>query len=84
MTLQSFLNKARGDFELTIFWDGSGMRRVCEDVEIPDYDPDTDGRRDWSEYVNDWDSVKNCRVTQYRLAANRNYNGPAIWIDIAR
>lgn len=84
MTLQELLNKTRGDFELTIFWEGHDMKRVCEDEEIPDYDPDIDGRRNWADWLRDWDKLKSCRVTEIRLAPNRNYNGAAVWVTIAR
>lgn len=79
MTLQQLLNKARGSYELSVFWEGHDMERVCEDEEIPD-----DGRVRFADYVPGWDEVKGCRVTDFRLAPNRNYNGAAIWVTIAR
>ncbi len=79
MTLQQLLHKARGNYELTIFW---GDRRPCEDEEIPDVDPDMGEHVDFRNYVNEWDAIKNCRVEDFTLTTNRNYNGPAIYVSI--
>ena len=79
MTLQYLLNKTRGEYELTIFRNRTGLLKdeetLLEDEENPEVVT-------FEEYISNWDTIKKSKVKDFRLTLNKNCNGPAIWVTI--